>query len=507
MKLSRRECLAGLATVGVTSGCKFSPQPSWHAPQASSTGDPSKKGNRVAGVADLQTFTPESFGAAGDGVTNDTEAFQRMSEAVNGAGGGTIILSRTTYVVGGHLAGPDPSWAFPPATIMKFTGCSRPLTIIGNGARLRCADGLRYGTFDPATGLPTHHPMPYVVYGEIASPYRGMLIVQDCSAKVEVRDLELDGNSQGLVIGGTFGDTGWQIPAMGLWLWNNTGGEHLEGLHIHHHGQDGMYLTALTDRTASTFVKDVVSEYNARQGCTVGGGANYSFVDCKFNHTGRAGLVSAPAAGFDIEAEQNPIRNLDFAGCEFSNNVGLGMGADSGDSEGALFESCRFIGTDCYAAWPRKPRFSFSNCLFVGMIVATYWDLDIPERSVKFTGCTFCDDPALSPTGQVCGGFIADLGAGDYNVLFDGCHFDVRHKALLPYTAHCIYNNCTMSQTSNEMSFPRGMYTGTNKIDGNVSVAFSKVAGVLIVNGQIIPRTEKAIVVSGGNPVVLVNPS
>ena len=491
MKLTRRESLAALITLGVASGCNFSPAATWTPARASPADGSSNKPAPGSGMALLDQFTPEDFGATGDGQTNDTEAFQRMSEAVNANGGGTIILSKTTYIVGAHRADPDSLYAFPPADIMKFQGCSRPLTIMGNGARLRCADGLRYGTFDRATGLPTHHPMPYVEYGENASPYVGMLNIRDCTATVVVRDLELDGNCQGLTIGGTFGDTGWQIPAMGLWLWNNTGGEQLENIHTHHHGQDGMYLTAASDRTASTYVKNVISEYNARQGCTVGGGANYSFVDCKFNHTGRAGLVSAPAAGFDIEAEQNPIRNLDFTGCEFSNNVGLGMGADSGDSEGAKFDNCRFIGTDCYAAWPRKPFFTFSNCLFVGMIVQTYRDSDNPEKAAKFVGCTFCDDPALSPTGQVYGGFIADLGAGDQNVLFDNCRFDVRHKALLPYTAKCIYNNCTMFQASDELSFPRGTYTGTNTIVGNVSVVgYSTVMGQLTVNGQLVPRTD-----------------
>ena len=35
---------------------------------------------------------------------------------------------------------------------MEFSGCTRPLRILGNGAIIRCAAGLRYGTFNPRTG-------------------------------------------------------------------------------------------------------------------------------------------------------------------------------------------------------------------------------------------------------------------------------------------------------------------------------------------------------------------
>ena len=111
-------------------------------------------------MARLQTFTPENFGAAGDGVTNDTAAFAQMTAAVIASGGGTVLLQKKTYVVGEHLAAPTPIFSFPPAPIMEFDGCAGPLIILGNGARLRCADGLRFGTFDPLTGVRPTTPCP-----------------------------------------------------------------------------------------------------------------------------------------------------------------------------------------------------------------------------------------------------------------------------------------------------------------------------------------------------------
>src|SRR5688572_10780222 len=98
---------------------------------------------------------PEDFGAKGDGVSNDTDAFAAMSAHINRSGGGTIELRKTTYLVGRQtpVTGPRP-WSFEPAEIMQIRDLIDALVIRGNGARLKCAPGLRFGTFDRATGKP-----------------------------------------------------------------------------------------------------------------------------------------------------------------------------------------------------------------------------------------------------------------------------------------------------------------------------------------------------------------
>jgi hypothetical protein len=435
-------------------------------------------------------ITPEGFGALGDGSTNDSSAFAAMADYVNKRGGGTIVLRRTTYIVGKQAADPAQStYSFMPAKIMEFIGCSNKLTIVGNGARLRCADGLRYGTFDGATGQPTYHSLPYLEHGELATPYMAMIKAEKCKGGIEISDLELDGNLAGLVIGGPFGDMGRQIPAIGLQLIDNDCTEQVSRIYSHHHALDGLHVSGVVGRSSSSVIQDLNSEYNGRQGCSVTGGANYAFLNSRFNHAGRAGLASAPCAGVDIEAEDKTIRNLSFSSCEFSNNVGAGMIADSGDSDGATFDKCRFIGTTHWAAWPNKPNFRFTSCQFIGSICNAFGDSN-PAKSVQFSNCDFLDDPELSPTKQVYSPLspIADLYIYE-NILFDGCRFKLTAQCVLPWTVNVLYKNCTMSQVQDKQAYPRGTFTGVNTISGNVDLYGSKILGDLTVNGQLVPRT------------------
>ena len=490
MRLSRRECVGGLATFFV-SGCRVGSGARWDrldaqsSPAAAATTPPKKGGSSET---HLKEFTPEMFGAVGDGVTNDSAAFAEMSIAVN-AGGGTVTLQKTTYIVGGNVPDPTGIYAYGPATIMDFNGCTRDLIIQGNNARLLCATGLRYGTFDPVTGAPTQNSMPFYGSQQRATPYDAMISISNCKGRVGIKELELDGNVDKLTLGGGYGDTGWQIPASGLRLLNNVGGEFVVGVYSHHHAQDGLYLDGMPGRTASTQISEFTSEYNGRQGCSIVGGCNYSFTNSSFRHTGRGAVNSAPGAGVDIEAEVQSIRNVSFLRCEFSDNSGAGMVADSGDTDGATFTDCLFVGTTNWSAWPRKPHFYFSACRFVGALVNAYGDVD-PERAARFDNCIFCDDPALSPTGEVykVQAPIADL-SDNLNVQFNQCEFTLKHEAVLPWSVNAIYSDSTMSQSASAQAYPRGTFKGTNRINGNVDLYGSTVLGPLTVNGQLLPLT------------------
>lgn len=454
----------------------------------------------AARSATSDAITPEAFGAKGDGRTNDTKAFAAMSEYVNARGGGTVVLRPVTYVVGrqGDWAKLTTDrrggeFSFPPAPIIHFVNCRAPVIVRGNGAILRAANGLRFGSFDPTTRRPFHPQLPFVDRKYRASPYVAMVYVQGCSSLVEITDLELDGNLGVLEIGGKWGDGGWQIPGSGIQLVDNSGPERLSRVYCHHHPLDGLMIKSSAQRMLLSTITDVTCDYNGRQGCSITGGRNYSFSRCRFRHTGKGGLRSKPGAGLDIEAERpRTIRSLSFSGCEFSNNASVGVGADSGDSLGVSFDDCTFVGTSNWAIWPNKPGMRFNNSMFVGPMVRAFGDPD-PARATQFHDCRFLDDPKYSPTGEVYEGtkppFPIVVLQGRANVLFNRCELTLTHRCSLPRTtSDVVYSDCRMSQRSAAQSRPLGTYLGTNIITGNADLEGSTIRGEVILNGRRMPR-------------------
>jgi hypothetical protein len=289
--------------------------------------------------------------------------------------------------------------------------------------------------------------------------------------------------------GGPFGETGWQVPADGLSLKDNRSSELVANVFSHHHGQDSFLIDGAESRAARSRFTRVLARFNGRQGASITGGRGYDFEDCEFSHTGRAGIVSAPAAGVDIEAEGGKtVRDLSFTRCKFLDNAGVGLLAEAGPADGARFQDCLFVGTTTWSAWPRKPRFSFTGCTFVGSVVHAFPDAD-PSRAARFTDCLFTDDPKRSPTGKVYegGGPIVNLGESR-NVLFDGCRFTLVGTAVLPWSWRATYGNCVMTQRSAKTAMTKGRYLGSTAIQGAVDLYGSKVEGSLVVNGRVIPR-------------------
>jgi hypothetical protein len=441
-----------------------------------------------------EVLRPEDFGARGNGATNDTRAFAALSAEINRRGGGTILLGAgRTYIVGAQFRGGGP-FGWNPAPVLELRNLVRPVQIIGSGARLRCQPGLRYGTFESGRGAPIHRRQPNYRQDEIATPYRAMIRIEDCRAPVEIRDLELDGNIERLVLGGRYGDTGWQIPATGMWLGNNHAGETVTNLLIHHHGQDGVTIDGDDRRPARSRFSKLVSRYNGRQGVSIVGGRGYDFSDCDFSFTGRSAVYSAPGAGVDIEAEGAKVnRDLTFNRYKFVDNPGVGLLADSGDSEGARFTDCLFVGTTSWSAWPLKPRFAFERCTFVGSVVHAFPDR-IPARATRFHECRFTDDPAQSPSGKVYlgGGPIVNLAESD-NVLFDRCTFELKRDGVLPWSWRATYKDCTMSQVSPVQAMTKGKYLGRTTIRAPIDYYGSMVIGTLILNGQLVPPGPKGV--------------
>ncbi len=389
------------------------------------------------------------YGAAGDGIRNDSEAFRRASLAIEEAGGGKLFIPSGIYLVGEQKL--EPGGPFYAAQKVISIDHVTNLVIEGEkGTVLRTAPGLRFGAFD-LEGNKISPPLPFVDREQSACI--GPMVNVSNSRNVTIRNLELDGNIDGLELGGFWGDVGRQLEAYGLRLFKNTD-VWVENVHTHHHALDGMiviYPGLTPDDGIKTphHLKNVVSEYNARQGLSWVGGRELTAEHCRFNHSGRARFASNPSAGLDIEAEESVCRDGLFVNCEFVNNANCGMAADSGDGGYTRFEKCTFWGTTNWGCWPRKPGLVFKDCTFYGSIVHGYGSED-PAMATRFEGCRF-EDPvdAKYPVFREHALVHIDAGPGTgmgRNITFEGCKIRAnRTNAMFLRGSGLIVKDCEIT--------------------------------------------------------------
>ncbi len=390
-------------------------------------------------------------GAKGDGQRDDTPAFQEAARRIREAGGGRLVIPKGVYRVGQqvHEEGKYPYYRM--QDIIFLEGIDG-LVIEGEpGSILRLNDGLRFGSFDKDTGEPFDPVKEGRFKNGVFADRRycanaGIMIRIRDSRNVLVRNLELDGNSDRLVQGGIYGDKGRQCWAYGLHLLGNRN-VRVENVHTHHHGCDGILvgypgLKEHDPPTAHVLV-NVTSEYNGRQALSWVGGRGLTAIGCKFNHTGRGAVASAPGAGLDIEAERSICREGLFVDCEFVNNRGCGVVADSGDGGYTRFVNCTIWGTTSWSVWAAKPGLAFEDCSIFGSIVHGYGSKERPERATRYLRCRFEDREY--PGAGVYRATALVIHSGD-NVTFEDCTIEAeKTKACyIDYPDREVFRNCTI---------------------------------------------------------------
>nr|BDD47229.1 hypothetical protein 3 [Bacillaceae bacterium] len=383
--------------------------------------------------------------AVGDGVTNDTLAFQEAVAIINAAGGGKLILSNKTYLVGlqDFAGATGKGYSYLGKDIITIQNCTRTVIIEGNGAKLKADSNLRFGSFDPVTGAVHNPTMPFTNYDYRADAYQAMVYLNG-NKDVIVRDLELDGNSDNIQLGGLWGDTGRQCAGTGIRSYGNDK-VIIENVNSHHHPLDGVIVKKIglveTDQKNPHTLINVSSEYNARQGLSWSGGIGLTAIDCKFNHTGKGRFNSSPNSGVDIEAENSVCREGFFLNCEIINNTGNGVVTDSGDGGYTTFKNCTIWGTTSVAVWANKPHMVFEDCKIFGRIISAYGSID-PSEATKFIRCII-EDKAHPVYGMLVSAFLIDINGE--NILFDGCTFVNNLQRLITTggtTTTEIFRNC-----------------------------------------------------------------
>lgn len=342
------------------------------------------------------------FGARGDGITNDHEAFQKAAAFFTARGGyGTLIIPKGKYIIGKQTFGGEknnPVYAGEDVLHLKNL---RHFQLKGElGAILKYTTGLRFGAFDPATGEAyLHNAKPFV--NKAYAAFIGKCIFLENCSDVLIQGLEIDGNNDEVILGGLYGDTGFQLAHYGIYILNSRNIT-VDSVSVHHMALDGISVGNQPAHLPDSIrIQNSRFEYNARQGLSWVGGNQLIATNTSFSYTGRGKFSSSPGGGVDIEAENGPIRNGLFENCEFIHNTGPGMGAASGNSADCVFKNCTFQGTTAAAVFVKKPGFTFENCFFYGTVAPGY-SAETPEEATRFLNCHFEDKPyqGVPPFGR-----------------------------------------------------------------------------------------------------------
>lgn len=397
-------------------------------------------------------FIPQAEHAAilsGTSTYNATDDFYAAAQRIQSLSGGKLVVPGGSYILGKQTFanGFGKGYAYQPSPMIKITGCTKPVVIEFRGVKLKIADGLKFGSFNPATGVVYNPTMPFTNQDYGADIGQMIECTNNASVSV-VGACELDGNIANVTLGGTWGDTGYQRVAYGLFFYGNDN-LYVENVHSHHHCTDGAIvgyggLTETSDSKPTMFV-NVKCLYNARNNFSLVGGTKFTAIDCDFNYAGKARFSSSPGAGVDFEAESSVIRNVTMINCEAIGNTGLGFGADSGDIADLTFIRCKAIGIDNYAVWLKKPRVVMHDCLIAGSSINPYSSTTAPGDATKYYNCKFTDELKYSPTGVLFNdGWLVSNDTVP-NVLYDNCQIIAsRSKAgLIRFGA--TLRNCTVT--------------------------------------------------------------
>lgn len=361
------------------------------------------------------------------------------------------------------------------------------LEINGNGATIKIINGVEFGMFNNVN----------------FTPYNNIINVTACK-NIKITNLNIDGNKQGAVIGGKYGDHGWQIPCYGIRLISAKKAV-LENINVKNMLLDGLYIGKLVGADQSKddiTLQNVHSTYNGRQAFSVCGVRGLTAINCSFNYTGQNGLMSAPSAGIDFENELGSLSDLTFINCEVRGNVGhdlhiFNLQSDF-DIRNVNFYSSTIVaeGKTAYPFGTYDPNenksaaisfnisidFRFHDCLIGGKVMrengGTNWQYE-QTKMVSFNNCTFTNDELIllrtlevPKYSQIINTTSPD--GTEYGLKLDNCRFKLKDQGIKMLRNGRIHN-CIFEMSFTKKLAGHAIDFGTCSLYQNVFYTFDNI--------------------------------
>lgn len=454
-------------------------------------------------LSNAQLINVRTFGAVGNGIADDTDAFRKAADLVSGKGG-TIYVPRGTFRVGWQVfsGGYGAGFSFHYQPVLQFRHTKRAIRVVGDSAVIKVNDHLKFGSFDPVSGLPDSARMKGHQSDYYASAYE-IISAEDCDS-IFVDGLELDGNFSNLELGPGFGHINIQLAAIGIRL-SRVKYAKISNASIHHCGLDGITIlwNGLNDAAPRYphILDNVKVQYCGRQALSFVGGNSLVATKCTFSHTGRLSqngrsFYSPPSAGIDLECEDAVIKNLTFSDCLIADNVGPGLSTIGHPLKNVIFRRCTFIGTTNSAIYPKSSGLSFYDCTFIGKVERLFGSKN-PEMANRFVRCVFTYEcPAAFSMGVLKEQHEFYEAV---NVVFDKCVF---HFGDIPLPRssglEATFKNCELHISNNSESRFSVNFMGENRIIlkkiNVLDLTRSKKYGVLRLNGKSVSINRRIVI-------------
>lgn len=305
---------------------------------------------------------------ANTGLQN-CKALQALAAAVQAEGGGHVTFPYGSYTIGAQtLAGvTGKGYSYLAEMGFSVSGLTKDLVLNFEGSKFKWADGLRFGSFDPVTGNPRATTSPYYVL-DSAAGIGTAFEVKDSKAVIILGSVKIDGNGPNMVIGGKWGDKGYQLGHSGFRLMRNESVVNEAYVDTRNHLLDGYYCGCLQVPNGFTTLSNIYSLYNGRQGLSITGGNNITINSSVLGMTSDGAIINSPGFGVDIETEIAPIDGITFNTCYFPVGQGGGVVSDNFSVRNATFNDCIFEGSIGRLLYLRLSGCKFNNCKFYGQL-------------------------------------------------------------------------------------------------------------------------------------------